>query len=236
MVEPQREAATAKRGDGKHFAISTLAVLALLALCLLGVAPTVQPTLADRLTLLVLGLGAAICFWTPLLRSFEERADGATFAVTLAMFVIYGLAKQAGPENGWSLTTGLLPDTPQTISYAARIAVAGAVLTAPLWWRNRNAWTRALLAAIAVVTLLGTGIFWFLGRFYTVGETEVLDPTPLVHLLMQTVEFGSLALVCSAACALTGTRRFVLRVLPIVLLVLWTRHQFFPAPVIEEAE
>jgi hypothetical protein len=211
-------------------------VLTLLAIALLGLSPTIQPTLADRLTLFLLALGGAVCFWTPVRRYFEERADAATFTVTMAMFIIYGLARQAGPNDGWSLTTRLLPDTPLAISYAARIAVVGAVLTAPLWWRNRNGWTRALLSAIAVVALLGLGIFWFLGRYYSIGETEVLDPSPLVRMLMQTVEFAALALVCSAACALTGTRRILLRVLPVVLLVLWARHQFFAIPIVEEAE
>jgi type IV secretory pathway VirB2 component (pilin) len=211
-------------------------VVALLSISLLGLAPTVQPTLADRLTVFLLTLTGAICFWAPVRRYFEKRADAATFAVSLAMFIVYGLARQAGPTEGWSLTTGLLPGTRLTISYAARIALAGAVVTAPLWWRNRNDWTRALLAAIGVVALLGSGIFWFLGRYYTVGEIEVLDPTPLVRMLMQSLEFAALALVCSAACALAAPRRILLRLLPVMLLALWTRHQFFAVPIPEEAE
>jgi type IV secretory pathway VirB2 component (pilin) len=237
VAETQRSIAAANQRAGtQHIVWSALALLTLVALCLLSLAPTVQPTLADRLTFLLLAITGAVCFWTRGSAFFEERADAATFAVTLAMFVVYGLARQALPDTGWTMNINLLPDTPQTLPVAGLVAIAGAVFTAPLWWRNRNGWTRALLAAIVVVAVLGTAMFWFLGRYYTVGETEVLDPTPLVRLLMQTVEFAALALVCSAACALTATRRILLRVLPVVLLALWARHQFFPAPIVEEAE
>jgi hypothetical protein len=225
-----------RRADSRDAVLSLPAALALAALAALALLPTVEPTTADRVSFLLLAVVGAVCFWTRGLRFFEERAEAATFAITLVVFLIYGLARQAGPQEGWSLRLALLPDTPLVVPYAARIVVVAALVTAPLWWRNRNGWTSALLAAITVVALLGFGTFVLLGRFYTVGETEVLDPTPLVQTLIQALEFAALALVCSAACAVTATRRWILRFIPLVLFVLWARYQFFPAPKAEESE
>jgi hypothetical protein len=229
-------AAGHRQADSRDVLLSVPAALALAAIAALALLPTVEPTTADRVTFLLLAVVGAVCFWTPGLRFFEERTDAATFALTLVAFLIYGLARQAGPQQGWALRLALLPDTPLVVPYAARIVVVVALVTAPLCWRNRNGWTRALLAAVTVVALLGFGTFVLLGCFYTVGETEVLDPTPLVQLLMQALEFASLALVCSAACAVPATRRWILRLLPVLLLVLWARYQFFPAPKAEESE
>jgi uncharacterized membrane protein YqjE len=75
-------AAAHGRAGSQQLALASFAILALLALCFLALAPAVQPTLADRLTFLLLGLGAVLCFWTPLLRAFEEHSQAATFAVT----------------------------------------------------------------------------------------------------------------------------------------------------------
>jgi hypothetical protein len=225
-----------RRASSREVLLSVPAALALAAVAALALLPTVEPTTADRVSFLLLAAVGAVCFWTRGLRFFEERADAATFALALVAYLIYGLARQAGPQEGWSLRHALLPDTPLVVPYAARIVLVAAIVTAPLWWRNRNGWTRALLAALTVVALLGFGTFVLLGRFYTVGETEVLDPTPLVQTLMQALEFAALALVCSAACAVTATRRWILRFIPIVLSVLWARYQFFPAPKAEGSE
>ncbi len=95
-----------------------------------------------------------------------------------------------------------------------------------------------MLTVLVIATVLGFGSFKFLSGYYTVGVTEVLDPSPLVHLGMQVVEYGALALLCNAVGTHVVVRRWVLRVLPLVLLALWARHHFAPPPVepVEEAE
>ncbi len=219
--------------DGAFEALPVFATLALALVVALAFSGAAEPSLADRLTLLILGLCGALCFWTPLLRFFEERADAATFALTLAMFVVYGMARRAGPtaETGWVLRFPLLPDDSFAVSWAARVAVLGALVSMPLWLRHMNGWTRAILGALGVVAALGLGSFTFLRGYYPVGAVdEVLNPTPLVHLWLQIVEYGALALLCSAVCAQAPSRRRVLRLLPLALLALWARHQFFPAP------
>jgi hypothetical protein len=237
IAEALRSPAQASEGASRvQKVLSQLALFVLCAVAVLAFAPTVQPTFADRVTLFLLAIAAGVCFWTPALRFFEERTEAATFAVTLTMFLIYGLARQSLPNSGWTLRTALLPDTPQVMPLAGLFVFAGAVFTSPLWWSHRNSWTRTLILSIGLVALLGISSFWFLGRYYTVGETEILDPTPLVQLMLQSVEFASVALLCSAACALPGTRRLLLRLLPLMLLVLWARYQFFPAPKAEETE
>lgn len=218
--------------DSAFEALPLFATLALAFIVALAFSGAAEPSLADRLTLLVLGLSGALCFWTPLLRFFEERADAATFALTLAMFVVYGMARRAAPtaETGWVLQFPLLPDDTFAVSWAARVAVLGALISMPLWLRHMNGWTRAILGALAIIAALGLGSFAFLRGFYTVGATEVLNPKPLADTLLQIVEYGALALLCSAVCAQAPSRRRVLRLLPLVLLALWVRHQFFPAP------
>lgn len=223
----RRAADEAGASDGVFAGIAALAIGLIMALAFTNAA---QPSLADRVTLLSLGLAGAICFWTPLRRHFEERADAAAFALTLALFVVYAMARRAGPEHGWVLRFPLLPDDEFAVSWAARVAVVGALAATPGWIGNLNGWTRAVLAALLVVALLGLGSFTFLRGFYPVGTTEILDPKPLAVALMQVVEYGALALVCGAACAHDGTRRTLLRVLPLAILALWARHQFFPAP------
>lgn len=166
-------------------------------------------------------------------RNSARREEAASFALSLAMFVVYGMARAAGPngEDVWSLHFGLLPETPFPVSWATRVVVVGALLTIPLWIRHLNGWTRAVLCALGIVALFGIASFSFLRGFYPVGEADaVLDPKPLADTIFQVVEYASLALLCSASCAAPQTRRLVLRVLPLLLLALWARHQFFPAP------
>ncbi len=162
-----------------------------------------------------------------------KREEASSFALSLAMFVVYGLARAAGPndENAWSLHFAALPTTVFAVPWAARVVVLGALVSAPLWIRHLNGWTRAVLGALAIVALLGTASFSFLRGYYPVGESDaILDPKPLADTMMQVVEYGALALLCSAACAVPRTRRIVLRALPLLLLALWVRHQWFPAP------
>lgn len=162
-----------------------------------------------------------------------KREEASSFALSLAMFVVYGMARAAGPsdENAWSLHFAALPTTVFAVPWAARVVVLGALVSAPLWTRHLNGWTRAVLGALAIVALLGIASFSFLRGYYPVGESDaILDPKPLADTMMQVVEYGALALLCSASCAVPRTRRIMLRALPLLLLALWVRHQWFPAP------
>jgi hypothetical protein len=208
-----------------------LAVVTVLAFSLAS-----EPTPADRVTLLTLAVLGAVCFWTPLLRYFNERPDAATFALTAALFIVYGIARRAGPDEGWALRLAALPDDPFIISWAARVVVLGAILAAPLWWRQVSFWTRSLLTASAIVLAIGLGTFVFLRRYYPpVAETEIVNPKLLVDVVLQAVEYSALALLCNAVCLHPTARRWALRALPLVLLALWARHQFAP-PVETEGE
>lgn len=214
--------------------------LSLLGLCLLALGD-VRPTSGDQLTLFVLGVAALICVVgnvlgvNPLRRLFASR-EAATWALMLAFFVVYGMARRAGPQDGWRLNTTLLPDTPLPIPYAARLVWLGALLSLPAWSRALTAPTRAILASLLLVALFGLGSFLFLRRFYAVGETEILNPKPLLDTLLQASEYGALALCCTAAGANILVRRWVLSALPILLLMIWARHQFRPIPLKEDDE
>jgi len=207
----------------------------LLAIAALAFFPAVTATPADKVTLLFLTVVAFICFWTPLLRRFETHPAAATFALTAAMFMVYSLARTAGPDTGWLLKFPILPEDKFTVSYAARIVILCAIVTLPFgwrpfWWRDLHGWTQSLLLGAVLLAVMATFIFRFLSGAYVVGVTEQLDPTPLVHLGMQLVEYSAVALLCNAVTNHPVARRFVLRLLPFLLLALWARHQFMAAP------
>lgn len=232
MTEPGVAAADASRSRIG----ATVAGLALAVTFVLALSSATEPTLADRITLLGLGIFAALCFWTPLLRRIEAQENAPAFVLTAAMFIVYGLARRAGPAAGPALTFSALPGDRFVISYAAFVVVAAALLTTPFWLRHIGGWTRALLAGIILLAALALFSFVFLGRHYAVGPTEIVDPTPLPHLMMQLVEYGALALLCNIVGTHPPTRRLVLRILPLALLILWAWHQFGAPPRGEEAE
>jgi hypothetical protein len=216
-------------------ASAVVGLLSMVLLALLAFDPfkIIEPTPADKITLLFLGFTAAVLFWTPLRRNFES-ADAATFALAAAFFIIYGLARRAGPDEGWALRFSALPDDVFTISWAARIALAGALISAAMSRQRMSLFVRAALGACLIIGLFSLGIFLFLSRMYPVGATEVLDPTPLVHLLMQLIEYGAVAILCGVVGADLTARRIALKVLPLLLLALWARHQFAAAPIEED--
>ena len=231
------------------FAGAVVALAALAFIALLAFSGASRPELSDKIALLFLAITATVCIVTPLRAFFDSRADAATFALIAAFFVIYGIARHAGPEEGTSFTLlrwtkfkmhwpslhlALLPESPIAIPWAAYISVIGALLVLVLARRAPSPPARALLAAVAVVGAIGIGIFRFLGSYYPVGATEVVNPEPLVYALMQIIEFGAVAILCSAVASHTTTRRLALRALPILLFTLWARHQFGPAPVEED--
>lgn len=187
------------------------------------------PKSNDLAVLLLLGL-AAVALWTPLGRRADANPDAATWLLFLAMAVVYSLARRAGPQEGYTLNLSILPDSPVDVPYATRVVLVGALLSVPAWVRNLSAPLKAVLAAAALVAVLGVVSFQYLRPTYTVGEVEILNPRPIVESLMQCLEYAALGLCCAATTAHPVLRRFALRALPL-LLVVWARHAFRPVPV-----
>ena len=193
----------------------------------------------DKLTLLFLAFCFLIALIPSFARRFIENRDAATWAVLVASVILFHLAERAGPPEGagfgvhWSLT----PDNPLAISYAMRVVVFGALLSAGAWAaRGGGGPARAFVAGLLGLGLVGAGAFWLLSRFYAVGVTETLDPTPLGTLMVQIVGYVCLALCARAATATPALRSLVLKVMPVVLLLVWARHQFAPIAAPVEAE
>jgi hypothetical protein len=216
-------------------------IFALLALCgvvLLALFPDPRllppdALLSEKAALLFLAISFLIALMPKLQRKLMENRDAATFALMAAFFVLYHLAERVGPREGFSLRLSLLPDDAFPISYALRLVVLGALLSIPAWWREKGA-HRSTLAALLLIGMLGLGSFWFLGFFYTVGATETLDPTPLPTLLLQILGYASITALCRAVTASPTLTKTLLRAMPVFLLVVAAKHQFFPAPVPEE--
>lgn len=229
-------AATPRRIERGAIA-AAIAAFGLLAIVFLAFLPTVTATPADKITLLFLAVVAFICFWTPLQHFFLNNSGATAFALTAAMFIIYSLARGAGPDDGWALRFAALPDDTFPVSYAARIVILCAIITIASLWKRLTGWTKSLLCGALLLALLATFIFRFLSGAYPVGVTEVLDPTPLPHLGMQLLEYSAVALLCNVVAAHPVARRIALRTLPFVLLALWVWHQFMaPAEVASEEE
>lgn len=240
--------------------VSLLAAALLLGVALLAFSPYAETSIGDRITLLFLALCAAIAGWTPLRKYFDDHDGGeegtsndgrnaASFALCVAMFLVYSLARRVTPaaDHGPTFSFALLPDDKFPISYAAMLVVPSALICgiAARLARARqartqsaamaSAWPRALATAIVIIGLLTAGSFRFLSGFYKVGATETLDPTPLAQVLMQAVEYLALALLCHVATASVAVRHWMLRVLPLLLFALWARHQFSaPLPETED--
>jgi hypothetical protein len=221
--------------------VATIALGLLVALAF----GNVQPSPADKATLLFLAVSALLAGWTPLSSHFEDETNGvprrgahnaATFFLAAALFVVYSMARNGGPEEGWSLRFAFLPDDVFVVPYSARIAVIGALIALPLGLKVLSAWTKAVWITLIILGSIALFSFRLLSGYYPVGVTETLDPTPLVQTWMQVIEYASLAFLCSSATAHPAARRWILRVLPLVLLALWARHQWGPAPQIEEDE
>ena len=224
------------------FAIPALIALALVAaLALFPDARLFGPDKMgpDKLTLLFL----AVCFLVALVpafaRYFIDNRDAATGAVLVASVILFHLAERAGPPAGagfgidWSLT----PDNPLAISYAMRVVVFGALLSAGAWAaRGGGGPARAFVAGLLGLGLIGAVMFSLLSRFYEVGIAATLDPTSLGTLMIQIVGYACVALCARAATATPALRSFVLKAMPIMLLIVWARHQFAPIAAIVEAE
>ena len=205
-----------------------LPLLSLLGVCALAFSSATKPGLADTVTLFALALMAAIFAYAPFLRRVREDRDAASFALCAAFFVIYGLARRVAPENAFAVAGEV------KLGLAAYAVLLGAIVGAPAWLKNFSGWTRAALFALSLLALLGWLSFRFLGLFYVVGPTAIVDPTALAYLFTQIVEFGALALCCAAVAANSKTRRAALLILPALLLVLAMRYKTMP--VVEDEE
>lgn len=236
MARHRNDEAEAARAASRRDPITAaLALLALGILCALAFfCPTEKIAPADNITFLFLALVSCAFLVPRWLMFFEAQPGSGSFALTAAMFVIYSLARRVVPENGPGLHFSVLPDDQYTFSYAAYIAVFGALLVVPYWWKHRSSGTRPQLAALVIIALLAGFSFLLLGRFYPVGPTQRLDPSRLPDLGSMLVEYGCVALLCRAVCGGDATRRFALRALPFLMFALWARFHFIqPA---EEAE
>lgn len=220
------------RNSTREVLLAQVALVALAVVCILAFIPS-NAALADKTALLVVGLAGAVFCWTPLIRHVKCSSHRTAFALTAMMFLVYGLARSAGPDEGFALQFAALPDDKFVVPYSAYVVVLAAIVTGPYWWFHCLNWTRSLLAGIGIVALLGYFSFFLLQRYYPVGVTEILDPTPLPTLSMLLIEYGSVALLCHAVAIRRQTRRLALRALPAVLLLIAARHHFFVA---EEGE
>lgn len=213
-----------------------LAYLALAALGAIAVLAFIAPSvsLPDRIVLLPLGL-AALSFWIPYFwHRVGTHREVAAFILTAAMFLLYSLARSAGPDEGFQLSLAALPDDSFVVPYSAYIVFFSALITGA-FWRHQNDWTRSAITAILIIGLLALASFTLLFQYFPSGPTEVLDPSPFPTLAMKLLEYGCLALLCDTVTAHKATRHLALRLLPGVLLLLWVRHQFFVAPVESES-
>ena len=216
-----------------------LALLAVSGLALFPGARVLGPNEMgpEKLTLLFL----AVCFFVALIPPFARRfiadRDAATWALIVVWVILFHLAERAGPRTGegfgvkWSLT----PDDPLAISYAMRAVMLGALLSAGAWIRGGGP-VRAFIAGLLGLGLIGAAVFWLLGRYYTVGVVETLDPTPLGTLIVQIIGYACLALCARAVTATPVLRGILLKVVPFLLLIVWARHQFAPIAAVVEAE
>jgi len=228
-------AETARRNTRDTIA-TAIAAFGLLASTALAFSPAVIATPADKLTLLFLAVAALICFWTPLLRIFDEQPSAAAFALTVGMFLIYSLARNAGPKDGSVLQFSAIPDEKFPVTHAAKIVVLCAFITIPAWLRQLNGWLKAVVSGAILLALLAAGSLYFLGGRLKVGVVEEVDPTYLPIVVMQLVEYSCVALLCTVVTANPVARKVALRFLPFALLALWGRHYFMAAPVKEDVE
>ncbi|BCM92294.1 hypothetical protein IAD21_04173 [Abditibacteriota bacterium] len=184
----------------------------------------------DRATLWFLLLCSLIAQVPALHARLRASRDASTWATLCVFFILFHLADRAGPRDGWSLTFPFAPDDPAAISYATRIVVVGALLSISLWLR-RGGPEKSIIVALGLIGALGLGMFYFLGHYFPIGADKIINPQPMATLLVQVVAYGALALCCRAATEVELFRGFMLRALPVALLLVVLRHQLSPIPV-----
>ncbi len=217
-------------------ALGTLFGVALLALFPSGTLLPQSARLSEKTALLFLAVTFLVALVPRLQRKLLENRDAATFLLICAAFVLFHIAERAGPRDGFSLQFAALPGDAFPVSYALRLAVLGSILSVPAWIRDGGP-HKAMGAALVVIAAFGVGSFLLLARFYPVGATEILDPTPLPPLFLQILGYGSVAALCRAVTKSERATRLALRAMPLVLLFVWAKMQFVaPATLPEDAE
>ncbi|PQV62998.1 hypothetical protein B1R32_11740 [Abditibacterium utsteinense] len=220
---------------------SLFASLTLLGVAILALFPDAallpgDARLSEKTALIFLAATFFVALWPSLQKRIIAHRDAATFLLLCAFFVIFHIADRAGPREGFALKFSSLPDDSFAISYALRLAILGALVSFPAWFKDGGP-QRFVFAALLLVGFFGLGSFWFLTRFYPVGVTETLDPTPLPTLFLQILGFASIAALCRAVTASQKWMRFIFCGMPLVLLLVWAKLQLFPLPVeAEDAE
>lgn len=214
-------------------ALGALFGVAILALFPDGALLPATARLSEKSALVFLLLAFLVALVPRISRKLLDNRDAATFLLISAFFVLYHLADRAGPREGFSLRLSILPDDAFPISYAFRLAILGAIISFPAWFRAQGP-QKAIGAALALIGALGIGSFWFLARFYAIGATETLDPTPLPTLFLQILGYGAIAALCRAVTSSASATRFALRAMPLVLLLVWAKLQFVAVPIAPE--
>ncbi len=220
---------------------SLLASLALLGVAVLALFPDAallppDARLSEKTALLFLAATFLIALWPSLQKKLLANRDTATFLLLCAFFVLFHIADRAGPRDGFALKLASLPDDLFPLSYALRLAVLGAICSFPAWFKAGGP-ERFVFAALLLIGVFGLGTFNFLARFYEVGVTRTLDPTPLPTLFLQIAGYGAVAALCRAVTASSQATRLFFRAMPLVLLMVWAKMQFFPPPIeAEDAE
>ncbi len=229
------------RAENRTFMASPLAILTLLGVAILALFPDAallpaSARLAEKSALLFLAATFFIALVPALQKRIVARRDAATFLLLCAFFVLFQIADRAGPRQGFSLQFAALSGDLFSVSYALRLAVVGALVSFPAWFRDGGP-ERFIFAALLLIGVLGLGSFWFLARFYKVGVTETLDPTFIPTLFLQVLGFGAIAALCRAATASPKWTRLIFCGMPFVLLLVWAKMQLVPLPApAEDAE
>lgn len=219
---------------------SAVAAMCCVLIALLAVAPGVRAQSGEGLSLLFVAASGMLVLLSPLRRiffPFDERNEpraraAATFALACALSVLFPIARRYAPIESLALRFSGLEE-PFPISLATALAVVGALLTIGPTWRAWSGIVRATFVALLILVALGLGSFWLLGRFYVVGATERVDPTPLVQLAQQAVEWGAVVLLCHAATAHRKVRLWIMSAMIVALVLVWARQQSLP-PVVDD--
>ena len=219
---------------------AVLAAVCCVLIALLAIAPGVRAQGGEGISLLFVAASGILVLLSPLRRLFfprderdEPRARGAaTFALACALSVLFPIARRYAPFESLALRVPGLEET-FPISLASVVALGGALLTIGPTLRALSGIVRATVVALAILVALGLGSFWLLGRFYVVGATEQVDPTPLVQLVQQAIEWGAVILLCHAATTHRKVRGWILSAMIVMLLLVWARQQSLP-PVVDD--
>lgn len=191
----------------------------------------------DKITLLFLILAFALANIPKLREKAIENRDFVPFLTLCASVILFHLADRGPHSDSIQIAFGFAKDESVVVSYAACLAILGAILGTPAWWKSDGKYEKYFVAGTLLLGIFGYAALKFLGGYYDIGLDKTLDAAPTATLLVQVVSYAALALCVRAATATEMLRGLVLRVFPAVLLVVWARHQFAPIPApVEEDE